>query len=215
MSTKFLTVLCLSTVLFACTKEMSEKPDQASLDTTKKSIIDKKEKLAPEDDSTLTGTPVLGFKLRDSTFDSVKNRLMNYSVGNESYAGGGILANDGSGFDIEGLFGTQFGFDQKQKLVYVWMGLKEIDHMNHTTYKKVVNYIQQNGYVIIDEKKPFVGSRSTTFKTPNQEIVVVSSPHMGGFKVDVEYMTELFLKQRNDVLQQQKSNQETTEARNF
>jgi len=30
-------------VLFACTKEMSEKPDQASLDTTKKSIIDKKE----------------------------------------------------------------------------------------------------------------------------------------------------------------------------
>lgn len=47
--------------------------------------------------------------MRDSTFESVKKRLNNYKVNGESYAGGPVLENDGSGFD--GIF-TQFGFDK-------------------------------------------------------------------------------------------------------
>lgn len=47
--------------------------------------------IAPEDNPALKGTPVLGFKLGDSTFDSVKARLSNYNVlDGESYAGGPI-----------------------------------------------------------------------------------------------------------------------------
>lgn len=36
--------------------------------------------IAPEDNPALKGTPVLGFKLGDSTVESVKARLRNYTV---------------------------------------------------------------------------------------------------------------------------------------
>ncbi|WP_436659473.1 hypothetical protein [Acinetobacter sp. P1(2025)] len=215
-------MLCVSSsMLWGCSKETAAQNDTALSATEKNMVIDqddltsKKEILAPEDDPNLKGTSVLGFKLRDSTFESVKKRLTNYQIGGESYAGGGILTNDGSGFNIEGLMGTQFGFDQDQKLAYASMVIKEVDHMNHTTYKKVVNYVQENGYKVIDKQDPFVGNRSTTFKTPNHEFVVVNSPHLGGFKVEVEYLTNDFEQKRRDYQSRQRVAQEKSESANF
>lgn len=175
------------------------------------------EKIAPEDDVNLTGTPVLGFKLKDSTFDSVKKRVTDYQVDNDnvSYAGGPIIENDGSGFNIDGLVGTQFGFDENKKLVYVWMVLNENNHMSHETYKKIVSYIKKNNYKIVREKAPFVGDRETEFVTPNNETIRVSSPHMGGFKVQVEYLTAEFAQQRSQSQAAQKQQKNTTESANF
>ncbi|ENW97105.1 hypothetical protein [Acinetobacter sp. NIPH 298] len=222
MNIKIFIVLCVSSgVLWGCSKETAAQNNIVSsatketVTTNKESPMPPKEMLAPEDNPNLKGTPVLGFKLRDSTFESVKKRLSHYQVGGESYAGGGILANDGSGFDIDGLMGTQFGFDQDQKLAYASMVIKEVDHMNHTTYKKVVNYVQENDYKVIDKQDPFVGNRSTTFKTPNQEFVVVSAPHMGGFKVEVEYFTDDFEQKRRDYQSQQRAAQAKSESANF
>lgn len=179
---------------------------------------DKKEikAIAPEENPELKGTQVLGFKMRDSTVSSVKNRLENYKVsGDESYAKGAIIENDGSGFNIDGLEYTQFGFDKNQKLVYVWMTIKENNHMSHETYKKIVGYVQKNNYKIIEELAPFVGDRKTVFQTPNKETISVSKPHLGGFKINVEYATNEFIQQRNLINQENEQTKQQSESANF
>lgn len=171
----------------------------------------------PEDDPSITGTNVLGFKLQASTFESVKKRLENYQFDEyqESYAGGYILENDGTGFGIEGLNHVQFGFDANQKLVYVFMRIHESDHMKHTTYKKIVSYIKKNHYKVVGSIEPFVGDRETRFKTPRAETITVSSPHMGGFQVYVEYYTDEFGKMRQRAQHNAKTNQHQAESKNF
>ncbi len=171
----------------------------------------------PEDDPSITGTNVLGFKLQASTFESVKKRLENYHFDEyaKSYAGGYILENDGTGFGIEGLNHVQFGFDTNQKLVYVFMQIHESDPMDHTTYKKIVSYVKQNDYTVVGSKEPFVGDRETRFKTPRAETITVSSPHMGDFQVYVEYYTEEFGKMRKQAQHNAKTNQQQTESKNF
>lgn len=170
-----------------------------------------------EDDPKMVGTNVLGFKMQGSTFESVKKRLLNYQFNehHQSYAGGYLLENDGSGFELEGLDHTQFGFDTDQKLVYVFMQIHESDHLNHTTYNKIVSYIKKNNYKIIRTIDPFVGDRKTEFQTHNNEIIVVESPHMGNFNVYVEYYTKEFGRMRQEAQQLENTQQSQIEAKNF
>lgn len=171
--------------------------------------------IAPEDNPKLEGTPVLGFKLNDSTFDSVKARLRNYKVlEGESYADGRLLGNDGSGFDIEGLQSTNFAFDANNKLVGVSMSFKEANKMSHETYRKLVDYVKARNYKVVKVVAPFVGNQSTEFSTPKQDMITVNSPHLD-FNIYVEYATQRFDQARTDYLQQQSSQQQNREATNF
>lgn len=216
---KHILTLSLAVVLLAgCDKSKDTTPAAQGTDAstnTAQSELPLKKAIPPEDDPKLTGTPVLGFKLRQSTYESVQDRLQNYKTSDGvSYADGPILENDGSGFDIDGIKGTQFGFDGKNKLVYVWMTVAEADKMNNTTYKKVVSFVKQRGYKVVRSVEPFVGSRSTEFLTPNNEIITVSAPHMD-FNVYAEYTTKEFDVMRSK--QQQQSNKSKTqkESSNF
>ena len=208
-----LSILILS--LFACSKENAPQNTNEAKSQKQSAQPVEQPAIAPEDDPKLTGTPVLGFKLRDSTYDSVKKRLQNYQVSDDkSYAGGPILENDGSGFDIDGLQATQFGFDQNNKLVYVWMSGKDADHRGKATYKKLVSYIKQRDYKVVRSVEPFVGNRSTEFSTPNHEIINVNSPHMD-FNIYVEYLTQEFAQERNKIQQQSKEEKVNKESNNF
>lgn len=171
--------------------------------------------IAPEDNPALKGTPVLGFKLGDSTVDSVKARLRNHKVSeNTSYADGPLLENDGSGFDIDGLQYTQFGFDTNNKLVSVGMSFRESNKMGHDTYKKLVAYVKERNYKVVRVVAPFVGNQFTEFSTPSHDIITVASPHLD-FNVYVEYVTQAFDKARSDYRQQQSSKQQNKESQNF
>ena len=171
--------------------------------------------LAPEDNPALKGTAVLGFKLGDSTFDSVKARLSNYNVlDGESYAGGPILENDGSGFDIEGLQSTSFAFDANNKLVCVSMTFSESNKMGHDTYRQLVAYVKARKYKVIRVVAPFVGNQLTEFSTPNHDVISVNSPHLD-FHIYVEYATQGFNRARARYQQQQSSQQKNREATNF
>lgn len=129
----------ISSILISSCSQETAKQNKGSNSETKTS-----ENIAPEDNPNLKGTPILGFKMRDSTVESVQKRLENYKNSDgESYAGGPILENDGSGFNIDGLEYTQFGFDKNKKLVYVWMSIKENNHMSQETYIKIVNYVKK------------------------------------------------------------------------
>lgn len=215
MCKKYLTSILFSTSVFLIGCSNGTNADIQSLKTEKEVVKKEAEKLSPEDDPNLKGTSVLGFKMRDSTFESVKKRLNKYKVNGESYAGGPVLENDGSGFDVDGLTFTQFGFDKNQKLVYVGMELTENNHMSHETYKKIVNYVKKNNYKIVREKAPFVGSQETEFVTPNNETILVSAPHMGGFKVNVEYLTHEFSQQRSKIKEETQHNKKLSESANF
>lgn len=219
---KSLMLIFLTSILFACNKDVDQSSsakkdaEAQSNESEVDEVKSKVKKVAPEDDPNLTGTSVLGFKLRDSTYDSVKDRLENFSIAEyETYAGGPVLENDGSGFNIEGLLWTQFGFDESNRLVYVGMALKESDPMSHATYDKVVSYIKKNDYKVTKEKAPFVGDRETYFTTPNNESILVSSPHMGGFKVYAEYYTNEFDRIRTDAQKKSEQQQVQSESANF
>lgn len=209
--TNVISFLLISSALFSgCSQDAGQQSKDPSSKTKDSQNI------APEDNPNLKGTPVLGFKMRDSTVESVKNRLENYKVSDgESYAGGLIIENDGSGFNIDGLESTQFGFDKNQKLVYVWMSIKESNHMSNETYKKIVSYVQKNNYEIIENDAPFVGNQKTVFKTPNNETISVKEPHLGGFKVYVEYATNEFLQQRTQINQESEQTKKNSESANF
>lgn len=171
--------------------------------------------ISPEDNPTLKGTPVLGFKLGDSTFDSVKARLRNYQVlDGESYADGPLLGNDGSGFDIEGLQSTNFAFDANHKLVCVTMSFREANKMSHETYRKLVAYVKARNYKVVQVVAPFVGNQLTEFTTPNHDVITVNSPHLD-FHIYIEYATKGFNQARIRYQQLESSQQKTREATNF
>lgn len=202
-------VLFLSCTMNACAQANS---DNASVQQSQDIA-----QIDPEDNAELVGTNVLGFKLRHSTIDSVKKRLKNYETRQHdlSFASNPILENNGSGFDIEGLVGTQFAFDKEQKLAFVGMTIQEADPMSHTTYKKIVSYIANNGYKIVHEEKPFVGDQRTEFITPNKETIEVFALHLGGFKVHVEYATDEFRQALQNAKAEQGEKKTKSEAKNF
>ena len=70
-------------------------------------------------------------------------------------------------------------------------------------------------YKIVREKAPFVGSQETEFVTPNNETILVSAPHMGGFKVNVEYLTHEFSQQRSKIKEETQHNKKLSESANF
>lgn len=172
--------------------------------------------LDPEDNPEIIGTSVLKFKLRHSTVDSVKKRLIDFEeFSGNSYMGGTIINSDGRSFDLQGLKITQFGFDEKGNLAYVYMGITEEDHMQHTTFNKIVGYIKEKGYKLIKEEKPFVGDRFAIFATFNNETIIVNSSHMDGFSVEVEYLTNEFKEKRNLIQANITKNQKNQESKNF
>lgn len=172
--------------------------------------------LDPEDNPEIVGTSVLKFKLRHSTVDSVKKRLIQFEeIPNASYMGGSIINSNGQGFDLQGLKTTQFGFDEKDNLAYVHMDVAEENHMQHTTFNKIVGYIKQKKYKLIREEKPFVGDRFAVFSTPNNETIIVNSPHLGGFTVQIEYLTNEFKEKRNLAQADAAKTQANQESKNF
>lgn len=60
-----------------------------------------------------------------------------------------------------------------------------------------------------------MGDRKIVFKTPNNEIISVSEPHLGGFKVNVEYATSEFINQRTQINQQIEQTKKNSESANF
>lgn len=73
MCKKYLTSILFSTSVFLIGCSNGTNADIQSLKTEKEVVKKEAEKLSPEDDPNLKGTSVLGFKMRDSTFESVKN----------------------------------------------------------------------------------------------------------------------------------------------
>lgn len=214
MKIRTLPILLGFIILAGCQETKSDTNQQNSQTSNSSEIA--QNILDPEDNPELVGTSVLKFKLRHSTVDSVKKRLIQFEeIPNASYMGGSIINSNGQGFDLQGLQATQFGFDEKGNLAYVYMNIAEENHMQHTTFNKIVDYIQKKEYKLITEEKPFVGDRFAIFSTPNNETIIVNSPHLDGFTVQVEYLTNEFKEKRNSIQTDAKKNQAIQESKNF
>ena len=207
-------------ILTACSKDTDSSTSSNSTKTNSSEKVEQaapvkviQKKIAPEDNPALTGTPVLGFKLQDSTEESVKDRVHNFTIDGVSFAGGAYMYNDGSGFDLADLNYTGYGFDKEHKLQYVGMNF-DGRHDKKGVYNRVVSYIDQRGYKVVRKVDPFVGDRLTEYSTPNGDIITVSAPHLS-FDVGVEYVSPTFMKMRSDAKAQTKETTAKKEAVNF
>ena len=164
----------------------------------------------PEDDANKTGTAILGFKLGDSTFESVTRKLSGWDeLGINRYNDGKMIATNGNGYGIDDLQKVTYIFSSKNTLDAVLMQIDNRNSkMNNEGFKKFKGYILEKGYQQISNQEPFVGHQYAEFKTPSGNLIEIDAPHLS-FDLNINYQTADFAKQY-----QQKSQQEKTEKTN-
>jgi hypothetical protein len=218
MSAKFISsMLCCILVLplAACEQKNAAQVEQ----TTKQSsteAIPEKAIVWPEQDETKTGTPVLSFKLGDSTYASVTHTLSSWDeLGINSYSQGKMIATNGNGYGIDDLTKVTYIFDQNEALQAVLMELDNRNSkMGNEGFKKFKGYIEKRGYKRISTQEPFVGNQYAEYVTPNGDIIELSAPHMS-FDLNIDYQTAAFIKTVKTQQQQQKTVKTQTEAAQF
>lgn len=173
-------------------------------------------KIWPEDDSSKTGTAVLGFKLGDSTYESVTHQLSGWDdLGINSYSEGKMIATNGNGYGVDHLQKVTYIFSSQNTLDAV---LIQIDNrnskMNNEGFKKFKGYVAKNGYQQISNQEPFVGNQYAEFKTPSGDIIEIDAPHLS-FDLNINYQTANFAKKYQQKSQQEKTEKTNTEASQF
>ncbi|MFV5491134.1 hypothetical protein [Acinetobacter sp. ASP199] len=220
MSAKFISgLLCCTLILplAACeqknTAQVQQSAQQSHPETTN---TPEKPIVWPEQDETKTGTPVLGFKLGDSTYTSVTRTLSGWDeLGINSYSQGKMIATNGNGYGVDRLTKVTYIFDQNETLQAILMQIDNRDaKMGNEGFKKFKGYIEQRGYKRISNQEPFVGNQYAEYVTPNGDVIELSAPHMS-FDLRIDYQTAAFMKTFNTQQQQQKTEQTQTEAAQF
>ena len=218
---KSLTFLSMA-FLIACSPSNTESTEHKNTDSKTSSASENLEKkteapkIWPEDDSTKTGTPVLGFKLGDSTFESVTRQLQGWDdIGTNSYNDGKMIATNGNGYGIDHLQKVTYIFSTQNTLDAVLIQIDNRDSkMDNEGFKKFKGYIAKNGYQQISNQEPFVGNQYAEFKTPSGNIIEVGAPHLS-FDLNINYQTAQFAKQYQQKSQQAKTEKINTEAAQF
>lgn len=139
--------------------------------------------------ATHSGTAVLGFEIGVTTLDQAKQDLTKKTMpqfqGTNKYTGGEMIRTDGNGYDIEGLSGVLYIFDDKKKLAGVIMD------MGKHRFDAIFQFLTSK-YKVVAQQRPFVGNQYARFK-PADAFVEIDAPHMG-FEMEVRYI-------RNDLMQ--------------
>jgi hypothetical protein len=135
------------------------------------------------------GTPVLGFEVGVSTLDQVSSTLEKKTKvvdnGVNKFSNGPMVKTNGTSYEIEGLNGVLYIFDDQKKLMGVVMD------MNKARFDAIFQFLSGK-YKVSAQERPFVGNQFARFKTPDS-VIEVSAPHMG-FEMEVRYL-------RNDLVQ--------------
>lgn len=169
----------------------------------------------PEDDTTKTGTAVLGFKLGDSTYESVTRTLAGWDdLGTNSYSQGKMIATNGNGYGIDDLKKVTYIFNSDDALQAVLMQIDNRDKMGNEGFKKFKSYIEKRGYKRVSNQEPFVGDQYAEYVTPTGDHIEINAPHMS-FDLNIDYQTAAFMKTFNTRQQQQKIEKRNTEAAQF
>lgn len=169
----------------------------------------------PEEDDSKTGTPVLGFKLGDSTYQSVTRNLSGWDdLGINGYSQGKMITTNGNGYGVDHLKKVTYIFAPDESLQAVLMQIDNRDKMGNESFKKFKSYIEQRGYKRISNQEPFVGNQYAEYVTPNGDNIEISAPHLS-FDLNIDYQTAAFIKSFNTMQQQQKTAQTNAEAAQF
>lgn len=220
MSAKFISYLFSATLMLslaACDQKNTAQIQQDSSQSIASTAETAKEPtIWPEEDDTKTGTPVLGFKLGDSTYHSVTRTLSSWDdLGINSYSQGKMIATNGNGYGIDHLTKVTYIFGSDETLQAVLMQIDNRDaKMGNEGFKKFKGYIEQRGYKRMSLQEPFVGNQFAEYVAPNGDHIEISAPHMS-FDLKIDYQTAAFIKNFNTKQQQQKSEQTQTEAAQF
>jgi hypothetical protein len=135
------------------------------------------------------GTTVLGFEIGVTTLDQLKRDLAKktklQSQGTNKYTGGEMIKTAGNGYDIEGLNGVLYIFDDQKKLSAVIMD------MGKYRFDSIFQFLSSK-YKVVEQRRQFVGDQYARFK-PNDATIEIEAPHLS-FVMEVRYI-------RNDLMQ--------------
>lgn len=139
------------------------------------------------------GTQALGVEIGETTPTHLKQSLAKQvkmeSRGANKYSGGEMYHVDGDAYDVEGLKGVLYIFDERQRLAGILM------EMNKGRFDAVYHYLT-NKYKVVSQQRPFVGDHYALFK-PSDAFIELDAPHLS-FDMTVRYV-------RNDLMQQFKA----------
>jgi hypothetical protein len=146
------------------------------------------------------GTAVLGFEIGVTTLDQLKQDLAKktklQSQGTNKYTGGEMIKTDGNGYDIDGLSGVLYIFDDQKKLSGVIMD------MGKHRFDAIFQFLSSK-YKVVAQQRPFVGNQYARFQ-PSDATVEIDAPHLG-FEMEVRYI-------RNDLMQKFRAQSEAEAA---
>ena len=138
------------------------------------------------------GTQTLGVEIGVSTMQQVKAALAKQTrvsdAGNNQYSGGPMFKTDGSSYDIDGLTGVLYIFDDQKKLagIILTMGKSRFDAIFQAISGK---------YKVATQERPFVGNQYARFNSADS-VIEMDAPHMG-FDMEVRYVRKDLMQKFN------------------
>lgn len=145
---------------------------------------------------------VFSMELGKTTESEVKEMYRLIDDGVNYYSNGNQYLVDVKDVDLEDLEKLSIIFDEQKTLVAVLAKVKETNHMPHSKFEYLYKILAQK-YRLVKKERPFVGTQFAKFKNGKTEITL-EAPHMGGFKIHLEYIREDFLKKYRQISKQDK-----------
>ena len=134
---------------------------------------------------------VFKMELGKTTEQEVKEMYSLQQDGINSYSDGNQYYINHSEIDFDGLKSTLVIFDKQGVLVGVLSTLQEVDPMKHGTFSRLYDILNSK-YKLVKKERLFVGDQFAKFKDGKTEITL-NAPHMGNFKVHLDYVRSDFL----------------------
>lgn len=157
-----------------------------------------------------SGVSPLGFAIGKATLKEVKAGVPGgarlSSEGTNRYSGGPMLKAQGRAFDIEGLQGVLFVFDERESLVGLQMTMAKNGF--DRTYQNLAGK-----YRLVRKEVPFVGNKYVRFQQ-GDTVIELDAPHMS-FEMTVNYMTSGLDKQIEQSMRHEAEQKQKREAGQF
>ncbi|MGX2951480.1 hypothetical protein ACWIYZ_11340 [Ursidibacter arcticus] len=134
---------------------------------------------------------IFNMEVGKTTEQEVKEKYSLKADGENLYSQGNQYYIDPKDIEMDDLISSLVIFDDKGVLVGVISKFSETNHMKHQKFEYLYSILASK-YKLIKKQKPFVGDRYAKFKDGNVEILL-DAPHLGGFKINLEYLTNDFL----------------------
>lgn len=153
---------------------------------------------------------VFNMELGKTTEQEVKNMYSLEKDGINKYSRGNQYYVDVKELELDDLRSTLVIFDEKGILVAVIATIDETGPMGNKKFQHLLKLLSAK-YKLVKKETPFVGNQFAKFKD-GDSIINLDAPHLGGFKISLEYLRNDFLNSYKRIKAEDKKQKEKTES---